>query len=56
MKNLFQDLNKKGRSTKKFDEINVKAFFINIIKEDCLNSIHMQKNVIFMPQQLLNRP
>ena len=56
MQNLFQDLSKKELSTKKFHENIVKAFFINTINEDCLNPIHMQKNVIFMPQQLLNRP
>ena len=56
MQNLFQDLNKKELSTKKFHENIVKAFSINSINEDCLNPIHMQKNVTFMPQQLLNRP
>ena len=43
MQNLFQDLSKKGPSTKKFHKIIVKAFFINTIDEDCLNPIHMQK-------------
>ena len=56
MQNLFQDLNKKELSTKKFHENIVKAFFINTINEDRFKKIHMQKNVTFMPQQLLNRP
>ena len=56
MQNLFQDLGKKRLSTKKFHEIIVEAFFISTMNGDCLNAIHMQKNVIFMPQQLPNRP
>ena len=56
MENLFQDSSKKELSTKKFYENIVKAFFINTINECYLNLILMQKNVIFMRQQLLNRP
>ena len=49
MQNSFQDLSKKGLSTKKFHEIIVKVFFIDKINENCLTPNHMQKNVIFMP-------
>ena len=56
MQNLFQDLSKKELSIKRFHENIVKAFFINTINEDRFKKIHMQKNVTFMPQQLLNRP
>ena len=49
MQNLFQDLSKKGGSTKKFQEITVKAFFINTINEDCLNPIHKQKMLFSSP-------
>ena len=40
---------------KKFRKIIVKAFFISTVNEGCLNPIHMQKNLIFIPQQLLKR-
>ena len=49
MQNLFQDLSKKGRSTKIFHEITVKTFFVNTINEDCLNPIHMQKILFSYP-------
>ena len=54
MQNLFQDLSKKGLSTKKFQQVIVKAFFINISNESCLNPTLILK--ILFSCQLLNRP
>ena len=50
MQNLFQDLSKKELSTKKIHEIIIKAFFKALFKPNTYT-----KNIIFMPQQLLNR-
>ena len=54
MQNYFQELSKKGLSTKKFHEIIVKALFINTTNENCLNPTLIPN--MLMLCQLLNRP
>ena len=54
MQNFFQEMSKKGLSTKKFHEIIVKAFFINTTNENYLNPTLIPN--ILLSCQLLNRP